>query len=713
MNLVQLATLREIGKAFAVRHGDGQTGACHALEKQARGVQHFHLGQAGLKALAAVGGEARPGLRARNDVGQFSEHLAAVAHAQPKGVAALEEGFELIGQARVEGDAARPANACTQGVAIAEATAGHQAFEVCQLGLARLQVGHVHVIGVEARLMEGIGHFHMGVHALLSQNGHPGARRIHKWRSHILQDAVWQVHMQTWVCWGTGQGVLGICAFGVVALLADAPTYAVPDLMQIGQRSTEHLFGIAPDTDLPFALVDGGRQRAGFAHKVAVARETVRAQDLHDLVAIAGANLQDHAQLFVEQGFQGQFFAACADLRCPVFAVAVFRAAVVDAIAFGDQQIHIQRHADLRGKGHFTDCRDQAAIAAVMVGQQLSFLAQLVHGLVQAHEVLWVVQIRHRLARLCQDLPQDAAPHAVLAMPQVNQHQGGVVVLGVELRRQGATHIRQRGEGADDQADGGSHFVVLPLGGPLGSHRQAVFAHRNGNAQGRAELQAHRTNGVVQGGILTGLATGGHPVGREFDARELDWRRQQIGQGFSDRHAARGWGIHRSQRGALAHAHGLAGHALEVGQGHGAIGHGHLPRTDHGVAVGQSAHRTVANGDQEALGSHRGVAEDADHGFLQGNACEVHGRRFASDPLDISVHLGGLAQEHIHGHVNRRCNTLVHQLKLSFVCGHADHRKRATLALAKRLKQWQGFGCDRHHIALLALVRPDFLGRQA
>ena len=44
---------------------------------------------------------------------------------------------------------------------------------------------------------------------------------------------------------------------------------------------------------------------------------------------------------------------------------------------------------------------------------------------------------------------------------------------------------------------------------------------------------------------------------------------------------------------------------------------------------------------------------------------------------------------------------------------YPDHGKRAALALAKPPKQLQRFGCDGQHVALLALVRPDFLGRHA
>jgi hypothetical protein len=71
---------------------------------------------------------------------------------RPKVSGAAEEGLELLGQHRVEGDAAGPADAGAQRVAVAEAAAGHHALEVGQLGAAGLQVGHVHVDRLRSRL---------------------------------------------------------------------------------------------------------------------------------------------------------------------------------------------------------------------------------------------------------------------------------------------------------------------------------------------------------------------------------------------------------------------------------------------------------------------------------------------------------------------------------------------------------------------------------
>ena len=166
-----VAALAEVGVALAVRHGNRHPAAGHAGEEDAGRIEHLDQRQARLEALADVGGKARPRLGTGDDVGQFGKHLAAVTHAEAKHVGPREEGLELIGQLRVERDAARPADAGAQCVAIAEAAAGDQAFEIRQLGAAGLQVGHVDVKGLEARLGEGVGHLNMRVDALLPQDG--------------------------------------------------------------------------------------------------------------------------------------------------------------------------------------------------------------------------------------------------------------------------------------------------------------------------------------------------------------------------------------------------------------------------------------------------------------------------------------------------------------------------------------------------------------
>ena len=175
--------------------------------------------------------------------------------------------------------------------------------------------------------------------------------------------------------------------------------------------------------------------RPGLADEMAEFRQAVLAQRLHDLVAQLGAHLDDCAQLFVEQRLERQFLAACADLRCPVLAVAGVHAAVADAVAFEQQHVDIERHTDVAGKGHLADRGEQAAVAAVVVGQHMALRAQRVDGVDQIDQVLRVVQVGHRTAFQPQGLRQDGAAHAALALAQVNQDQRGVGLLRVQLGR--------------------------------------------------------------------------------------------------------------------------------------------------------------------------------------------------------------------------------------------------------------------------------------
>ena len=127
----------------------------------------------------------------------------------------------------------------------------------------------------------------------------------------------------------------------------------------------------------------------------------------------------------------------------------------------------------------------------------------------------------------------------------------------------------------------------------------------------------------------------------------------------------------------------------------------------------EAAHGAVANGDEKALGRHRRVAEHGNRAGLQVNAGQVDRLDGTGYGGHIALHLGRLAQQHIHRHIDRRGRVVVGQHQLLFLGGDADHRKRAALALAKRFELRQRLGRNRHHVALLAFVAPDFLGAQA
>ena len=194
------------------------------------------------------------------------------------------------------------------------------------------------------------------------------------------------------------------------------------------------------------------------------------AQGLHDLVTRGAKHLNDGAQLLVEQRLERQLVTAAADLRCPVLAVAGVHAAVADAVALKQQHVDIERYADVAGKGHFAGASEQAAVAAVVVGQNLPLRAQGVDGIDQIDQVFRVVQVGHFAVFKIQALRQDGAAHAVLPLAQVNQDQRGVGLVSVQLRRERAPHVGQRGKGADDQRDRRSYFFTVACVAPDGAH---------------------------------------------------------------------------------------------------------------------------------------------------------------------------------------------------------------------------------------------------
>jgi hypothetical protein len=155
--------------------------------------------------------------------------------------------------------------------------------------------------------------------------------------------------------------------------------------------------------------------------------------------------------------------------------------------------------------------------------------------------------------------------------------------------------------------------------------------------------------------------------------------------------------------------------AVEVGQRHRAVGHRHLPGADHLVAVVQAAHRAVADGDQEALAGHRGVAQHGERHLLQLHAGQVQRPAGRATRCTSRCILGGLPSSTSIGMSMARSppGAVVGQHQLRRVGGHADHGERAALALAHLLNSGSRLGVDGQHVALLALVAPDLLGRQA
>jgi hypothetical protein len=233
--------IAENDPAFAVRHRDRHHRARHVGEEQRGRVQHLDQREARLELLRQVALEARPGGGTGNQVVQLAHHLAAVAHAQRKGVGAFEEGRELVARTRVEQDRLGPAAARPQHVAVAEAAARGEPGEVGEADPAGQDVAHVDVDRGKAGGVERGGHLDLAVDALLAQ--HRDARALagrNEGRGDIGIDIEARRVAQAGIA---GVGVLGELLLGarrVVAQLRHFVAGARPGALQLGARLVEN-----------------------------------------------------------------------------------------------------------------------------------------------------------------------------------------------------------------------------------------------------------------------------------------------------------------------------------------------------------------------------------------------------------------------------------------------------------------------------------------
>ena len=223
---------------------------------------------------------------------------------------------------------------------------------------------------------------------------------------------------------------------------------------------------------------------------MAEAAQPKLAQALQDGVAVGRSHLNDHAELFIEECAQGGVVAPRTHLAGPIFGVTNVCSAVAQAVAWRHQHIDIEAHAAAPGKRHFADRGPQAAIAAVVVGQEQAVLSQVVDGFHQGDQFRGAMQVRHaialRAACLPQNLGEHRARHALPPLPEVDQDQDARNL--VQLRRQGAAHVVQAGKCRNHEAHRRRDLFVNLTVTPTRAHREAVFAHRHADAKRWTEV---------------------------------------------------------------------------------------------------------------------------------------------------------------------------------------------------------------------------------
>ena len=309
--------------------------------------------------------------------------------------------------------------------------------------------------------------------------------------------------------------------------------------------------------------------------------------------------------------------------------------------------------------------------------------------------------------------------------PRPRSTRMSVVSPRLQLRRRRARARRPRRERGDDQADRRVTCFASPPSLPARAHRQAVLADRNADAERRAQLHADRAHRVVERGVLA-RAVSPHAA---IQLQPSLTRESSIGAAsrfvIASPTAMRpeaGASI-AGERRALAHAHRLAGKALEVGQRHAQSATG----TCHGPTIGSRCDRppTVRSPIviRKRLVATVGWRSTSKRARLQVDAGQVERRRRAATRRTSRSIFGGLpnstsigmsigVRRDRHRARRRRLERTDDELALSVATPTTANGQRSRAQIASNSGS-DSFGRDRQHVALLALVAPDLLRRQA
>ena len=137
---------------------------------------------------------------------------------------------------------------------------------------------------------------------------------------------------------------------------------------------------------------------------MALGRESRRLERFLRLDQIAAPDLEYCTQLLVEQSGDGT--------------------------AGDGQLIDIDAHADVAGKHHLAQRREQPSVGAVVIREQLSRFVQALYYAEERTEFLRLIQVRSLVAQLTEDLRQGRTAQAIASTAQIDKDECGVLVQG-------------------------------------------------------------------------------------------------------------------------------------------------------------------------------------------------------------------------------------------------------------------------------------------
>ena len=287
-----------------------------------------------------------------------------------------------------------------------------------------------------------------------------------------------------------------------------------------------------------------------------------------------------------------------------------------------------------------------------MIGQDAIGQCQFANKLHKALKFLRIIEIRCNGTELLCHLRKNGASHAVLTAPQVNGNQNGLNVC-FKLRGQGQAHITHRRCSGNNERYRRRDGLLFTRIIPSRLHRETVFTDRNSQSHFLAKGTCC-THGVVKLGIFSGGAACGHPVSRQFNQTQLNVGACDIGNRFTDCHAARGSRIGNSQRCSFAHTHRFTAIAHKAQIRDSGVSHRHLPGAHHLITVNKTAHRTVTDRNEETLAAHRRVTQYIANRFSQINTFGIKFRKRLFDVCHRAMHARCFTQKHFHRHIYSR-----------------------------------------------------------
>ena len=322
-------------------HDDRKDGTCHAGEEDGGRFEELNRSKARFELLGAVSHEVGPVLRTRNEAAQTAHHLAAVADAEAEGVGTGEEGRELFNELVVVEDSLRPAAAGAEHVAVGKAAAGGKSLEVGKIESAREKVRHMDVPGFKARTCKGGGHFSLGVDAFLAQDRdlRANARVDHRERN-VFVDVERGLCKKTLVRRVGDGGEFLIRAFGVVAAAGNFMRDLGPGALEFSTREAREDFTLEDDFKLVFLKE--------LAHEVAAVREAEGAHLRDHFFRTVRRDLHEGAEFLIEEGIQHR------------------------GSLFLEERREIKANADAGGEIHFRRGGKEAAVRAVVIGENAS-----------------------------------------------------------------------------------------------------------------------------------------------------------------------------------------------------------------------------------------------------------------------------------------------------------------------------------------------------